>query len=318
MTNFRFAGLKPALALLALLVSFAPPTPAAADDTDWGWLKGAYDGEIGVRGWAGMGKTGKTLYDGTGTAPVSRLTYDGLVGASGELFGQINERNYFIKGVAGLGSLMRGTLQDEDFAPFITPYSSTDSELHNGLIGYATLDGGMYFAETPHARLGAFVGYSYLRQDVNAFGCTQTATNPDVCVPTIDTSINGISQHNSWNGIRIGLNGDMRFGKGWRLSGEAAALPFVNLSGKDFHWLRIGSDFSGGIPEDGWGWGYQLEAMLDYTVAERVTVGVGARYWHMQTSGSSHFEDVTTTGGPQRVDWATDYYGLTAHAAWQY
>ena len=39
-------------------------------------------------------------------------------------------------------------------------------------------------------------------------------------------------------------------------------LPaFVNLSGKDFHWLRIGSDFSGGIPEDGWGWGYQLEGL---------------------------------------------------------
>ena len=40
----------------------------------------------------------------------------------------------------------------------------------------------------------------------------------------------------------------------------------------------------------------------------------------MQTSGSTHFEDhvVGYTASPQRVDWKTDYYGLTAHAGWQF
>ena len=120
--------------------------------------------------------------------------------------------------------------------------------------------------------------------------------------------------------MRIGVNGELEFGKGWRLRGEAAALPFVKLSGTDYHWLRIGTDFTGGIPEDGTGWGYQLEASADYTLANHVTVGVGARYWHMQSSGKTHFENHIIGGGgsPQKVDWYTDFYGVTAHAAWQF
>ncbi len=292
--------------------------PAAADDTDWGWLDGVYSGEIGTRLWYGMGDTGKNLYGTDGKTLYSRLTYKGLTGASGEVFGQINERNYFVKGIAGIGALMRGTLQDEDFPPGISPYSSTDSSLHPGGIGYITIDGGGYFKETPNARFGVFAGYSYLNQTVNAYGCTQTATNTSVCAGGIPDSTRVITQANNWNALRLGVNGEITFAKGWRLKGEAAVLPFVMLTGTDYHWLRIPSDFSGGIPEDGTGWGYQLEATLDYTLANHLTAGIGARYWHMQTSGHSHFEDVTTSGGPQRVDWKTDYFGLTAHAAWQY
>ena len=70
----------------------------------------------------------------TGNTLVSRLSYKGLTGGSGEVFGQINERNYFVKGVAGLGALLRGSLQDEDFAPVTSPYSSTDSTLHEPAI----------------------------------------------------------------------------------------------------------------------------------------------------------------------------------------
>ncbi len=311
--------LKHIIALAAILLGSLPAWPALADDTDWGWLDGVYSGEIGTRFWYGMGETGKDLYGTDGTTMVSRLTYRGLTGASGEVYGQINERNYFVKGVAGLGKLlMRGSLQDEDFEPLTSPYSSTDSSLHPGEIGYITVDGGGYFKETANARLGMFVGYSYLRQGVNAYGCTQTASNPGICATPIADSTAVISQINNWNAMRIGVNGEMTFGKGWRLKGEAAVLPLVILYGTDYHWLRIGSDFSDGIPEDGTGWGYQLQTTLDYTLANHVTLGVGARYWHMETSGKSHFEEVTSTGGPQRVDWKTDYFGLTAHAAWQY
>ena len=60
--------------------------------------------------------------------------------------------------------------------------------------------------------------------------------------------------------------------------------------------------------------------MLDYTLANRVTVGVGGRYWHMQASGSTHFDGhvVSYSTSAQPVDWKTDYYGLTAHAGWQF
>ena len=310
----------PAIILFGCLAAWSCIGPAAANDTDWGWLDGVYNGEIGTRMWVGMGQTGKDLYGTDARTLYSRLTYRGLTGASGEVFGQVNERNYFVKGVAGIGALLRGTLQDEDFPPGISPYSSTDSSLHPGTIGYVTVDGGGYFKETANARLGVFAGYGYLHQTVNAYGCTQTASNTSVCAGGIPDSTRVITQANNWHALRVGVNGEMEFAKGWRLKGEAAALPFVMLSGTDYHWLRIGTYFTGGIPEDGIGWGYQLEATLDYTLANRVTVGAGARYWHMQTSGHTHFENHLVGGGgsPQRVDWATDYFGLTAHAAWQY
>ena len=185
------------------------------------------------------------------------------------------------------------------------------------MIAYVTVDAGGYFVETPQARAGVFFGYNYFRQDLNGFGCTQTATNPAICVPAISDDVAVISQTNNWHSIRLGVNGDVQFGKGWRLSGEAAFLPFVALQGTDYHLLRIGTEFTGGIPEDGLGWGYQAEAMLDYTVNDAFTIGAGARYWHMQTKGDTHFEGHIIGGGgsPQPVEWATDIFGVTAHAA---
>ena len=51
-----------------------------------------------------------------------------------------------------------------------------------------------------------------------------------------------------------------------------------------------------------------------------MTLGVGARYWHMSTKGDTHFENhvVGGGGGPQGVDWQTTMYGLTAQAAWAF
>ena len=312
-----------AFALAAVVLAGFAAVRAVAGDGDGGWLDGVYSGELGTRFWWGMGQTAKDLYGTDSTTMVSRLTYHGFTGATGEVYGQINEKNYFVKGYAGLGALMRGSLQDEDFASGDFVYSSTDSGLDNGKIGYFTVDAGGYFAEYQNARFGVFGGYSYLRQGVNGFGCTQTASNPSVCVPSIADSTAVISQTNNWNAVRIGVNGDMEFGGGWRVKGEAAVLPYVRLSGSDSHWLRIcDSDgcFTGGIPEDGTGWGYQLEAMLDYTLANKVTVGVGGRYWHMQTSGATHFENhvVGSAASAQRVDWKTDYFGLTGHLGWQF
>ena len=88
--------------------------------------------------------------------------------------------------------------------------------------------------------MGAFVGFNYLQQMVKAYGCTQTATNPDVCVPTIDSSVLGITQTNKWRSLRLGVSGDIRTGR-LQLGGEAA-LTYSRLTGSDAHWLRIGTD----------------------------------------------------------------------------
>ena len=103
------------LALTLVLFGSLAAWPAAADDSDGGWLDGVYSRELGTRFWYGWGSTGKDLYGADRGTMVSRLTYKGLTGATGEVYGQINEKNYFVKGFAGLGTLMRGTLQDEDF-----------------------------------------------------------------------------------------------------------------------------------------------------------------------------------------------------------
>ena len=88
-----------------------------------------------------------------------------------------------------------------------------------------------------------------------------------------------------------------------------------DLYGTDAHWLRIGNqpgDFTGPIPEDGNGWGYQLEGFLSYRVTEAASLGVGGRYWHMQTKGNTHFEDHIVGGGgsPQPVDWKIESFGV--------
>ena len=92
-------------------------------------------------------------------------------------------------------------------------------------------------------------------------------------------------------------------------------VPYAWLYGADTHWLRLGSspgDFTGPMPEDGKGWGYQLEAFLSYRVTEAISVGIGGRYWYMQTRGFTHFENhvVAFTALPQVVEWKTQNFGV--------
>ncbi len=300
-------------------IAFAGATIVSSRADDMTWPASGFQTEFGMRYWANWGSTGYDLYGPNHSVLLSRLTFGDLTGNAGEVFGQITDNRYFVKGFAGLGSLGGGNLQDEDFPPFTFPYSSTDSDQHSGSIGYVTLDIGRYFAETQNSRIGGFVGYNYLNQQVNAYGCTQTATNPFICMPMIPGSIEAISENHDWNSVRVGMNGETHFGK-WTLHGDAAVLPYVSLSGADTHHLRIGcsfpSCFTGPVPQDGTGWGYQLEAMLDYQVNPGLSLGIGTRYWHMETSGDMHFEGHVVGGGiAQGLDWKTDLFGVTAHAA---
>ena len=75
---------------------------------------------------------------------------------------------------------------------------------------------------------------------------------------------------------------------------------------------------AGPIPEDGKGFGVQLEGLLSYKVTQAFSIGVGGRYWHLETKGSSHFEDATPTGGPQPVNFKTDRYGAFVQGAFKF
>lgn len=275
-----------------------------------------YTGEVGLRFWYGRSTTGKNLYDSSGSFLVSRLTYENMSNYSAEAYGRFDlNTGWFLKGLIGGGGFRGGNLKDEDFPPGISPYSATLSVMDNSFPTYATLDIGYNLVRGGDFRIGAFAGYNYMRQVVSALGCGQIGDNPLICgfVP-VPATIKVITQDNNWNSMRLGLDGTFDITKRLRFGVDAAWLPFVALSGTDSHWLRIDTvpgDFNGPIPEDGRGWGYQLEGVLSYQVTDSISVGIGGRYWHAQTQGLTHFEghvnDVPALAQP--VDWKTDNIG---------
>jgi hypothetical protein len=304
------------LVAVAAAVSGVPPARAG----NWAFHglepPASYTGDVGLRFWYGKAKTGKSLYDPSGAFLNSRLTYDNMSIFSAEAYGRFDlNTGWFLKGLIGGGGFHHGTLTDEDFPPGISPYSATLSVIDNSFPFYASADVGYNLIRGPDFRLGAFAGYNYLQENVSAQGCGQVATNPFICGPVaIPNQVKVITQNNNWNSARVGLNGEVEVNR-FKLGVDAAWLPMVWLQGTDAHWLRIGDDpgdFSGPVPEDGKGWGYQLEAVLSYRVTELISVGVGGRYWHMQTSGQTHFEGhiVGFAASPQPVDWKSDSYGV--------
>jgi hypothetical protein len=224
---------------------------------------------------------------------------------------------WFFKGNVGGGGFLSGHLKDEDFglpAPLL-PYSATLSDQKHGSALYSTVDIGAKLIRGPDFHIGVFGGYNFLRETVNAYGCSQLAVNPEICGDfPVPNSIRAITQVNNWHSLRVGVDAGFEIDR-FRVSAEAALLPYVRLNGSDAHWLRIDPNtvdaFTGPVPEDGTGWGYQLEGFASYRLTDWLSVGAGARWWHMQTKGYTHFEGhvVGDLAFPQPVNWKTDNFG---------
>jgi hypothetical protein len=300
---------------------------AAAADADVGYYQKRsnleWQLEVGGRYWYSRGMTQKDLYT-TGSAPISRLTYDGLSNHSGEFFWRLaHSGGWYFKGFVGGGALSKGTLQDEDFPPFVNPYSDTLSVQTGGNLFYGSFDVGFNFVRGGDFRVGAFIGYHHFKESVDAYGCTQRAPNPFICVPAIGPTALVISQDNKWNAVRIGIDGAVTFAGRLTLSFDAAIIPFMYLDGADTHWLRVGTnpgDFTGPIPENGQGWGYQLETVLSFQVTPQASIGVGARYWHMESYGHTHFENrvIGQATAAQPVDWSASQYGVFVQGSFKF
>ena len=290
-------ALARAAAAFALSLSTAAPVGAAdwfkavpAGPSSWNWQSAAapasYVGEFGGRLWFGRARTAKDLFDTTGTAMVSRLDYYDLNIFTGEAFSRLDgNTGWFLKGYAGGGGLLDGTLKDEDFEPFIVPYSATTSEQRDGSLLYGSIDAGFKLLRGPDFHVGGFVGYHFVRNTVQAFGCAQIATNPFVCGGGIPTAFEVIAQTNNWHSLRVGVEASVEFDRRFRLTVDAAWLPYVSLYGADTHHLRIGpnpGDFTGPIPEDGKGWGYQIDVTGTWRVNDWLSIGGGGRYWHAE------------------------------------
>ena len=288
--------------------------------------------EVGARYWFSTGETSYDLFNSTGSFRVSRLTYDDLTGHSGEAFFRGDHSSgFFVKGYVGGGVINSGKLIDEDFPPVIDPFSQTTSDQDDGSLSYASGDIGYTFYDStarslslkdepvgsPGVKLGAFVGFHYLNEQLNAFGCTQLATNPVICSPgAVGANTKIISEDADWLSLRLGLAAQFYLTERLKLSAEAAYVR-SHLDAADTHHLR--PEFSGPIPQDGDGNGVQLEAVLSYQFTDGFSLGVGARYWHMEVEGGRmHFEDVLAGGGPQVIDFETERYGVFVQGSYQF
>ncbi|MCW2285747.1 opacity protein-like surface antigen [Rhodoblastus acidophilus] len=256
-------------------------------------------GEFGARvGWGG-GRYRYNLYDNVVASQMnSRLTWPAS-GVMTETFGRVDTPlGVYLKGmIGGIALADGGTMRDEDFVPALDPYSHTVSQTRGGSDVYGAFDLGYAFSGGGW-RVGPFAGYSYLEDRQNAYGCTQVASNPDMCSPPgvtppmVAANQLTLSRVDKWNALRIGLAGDVKLGDRFKFAAEAAWLPYANVDGSlDNHWLRPDINPQA---DRGHGSGYQLEAVLSYLITDRVSAGVGGRYWSMSADGSTRFPWVST------------------------
>lgn len=240
--------------------------------------------EAGTRYWGSSGRMQKDLNDNASPSRLnSRLIYANQTGHSLESFVRFDHTSgVFAKANLGLGHLVGGQLNDEDFPNQVT-YSNTISEMRNSRLSFGSADVGYNFINDGGRKLGGFVGYRSLYQTGNGFGCLQIATDI-TCNVTIPTQFLGLSETESWRGVALGLNVRAPLSERLRLEVDAAYLPYVNRAGFDNHWFRADINPQA---ETGHGWGTQFEAILSYAVTDRFSVGVGGRYWYFATNSAS-------------------------------
>jgi len=239
--------------------------------------------EIGARYVYGWGRFQKDLgIQGEGVASLaSRLTYGDLRTDGAEMFARLDlPGGLMAKGFVGKGS-GNGKLNDEDwgvpFAIFV-PYSNTWSDVDDH-IRYGIIDVGYDVWRQRQLRFTPFVGYSIFHQYMEGFGCVQLANPNSDCAPAMPVSTATISEDDTWRALRLGIAADIEVFPGLTLSADAAYLPYVHFDGVDDHLLR--SLIS---PESANGTGAQIELSLKYALTNRLSIGVGGRYWTMWTS----------------------------------
>jgi opacity protein-like surface antigen len=270
------------------VASFLPlkaPRPAASG---WEFEGGArYMFSSGRAEWEFAGASAPTWFNN------SKLTWNNMLTNSAELFGRIDTPwNVFFSGFIGTGATFRGGQNDEDFnepAPD-KAYNNTFST-NNGSINYAVADLGYNVWRNADYKVGPFVGYTVFNQYIFKTGCLQVASTTGNCsaTPLPSSQLIG-SEAMTWQAVRVGLSGQVSLTDRLRFSAEAAYLPYVTYNWLDDHLERDlqWSNFGHGI-------GVQTQALLSYDVTDRLSVGIGGRYWAMwSTSGGR----VTFPGGP--------------------
>jgi opacity protein-like surface antigen len=269
----------------------------ASRGDEWGYGSArpvpGYEFEAGGRYVYGWGRFQKDLGLFVGTAPslvlISRLTYDDLHTNSGEVFARVDTpHNIMVKGILGGGGGKNGHLNDEDWGlggPLLL-YSNTLSEPVDNDIRYGTVDLGYDWMRGRTYKLASFVGYNRFQSNMDAFGCSPiSAFNCVPAVPATGSPI--ITEHDTWQALRLGSVAQFMVVPGLRANVEAAYLPYVDFKGVDNHFFGNTGILAETFPEKGTGKGVQLEAGLSLDVLHNFSVGVGGRYWAMWADDAS-------------------------------
>ena len=259
-------------------------------------IENDFSGEFGTRvGWSG-GKFVKSLWSSIDKSQLnSRLTWKGQDGLALETFARLDHNSgVFTKGLIGGVGISNSTMSDEDFPPIVSPYSNTTSTTKNGRDLYATVDLGYNFLSKNYGKLGTFIGYNHYEQKLRAYGCTQIASNNNICgiINFTDDNLT-LGENERWNSMRLGLNGEYMINDSLKIMADVAWLPISNLKSFDNHWLRADINPLKQIGDGNKN--YQLEAVISYKVTEKISLGVGARHWHFEASGHTQFSTATST-----------------------
>ena len=145
-------------------------------------------------------------------------------------------------------------------------------------------------------KLGAFVGYSYFRQNNTSYGCLQVQPRVTSCLGANDAPNQvGLTQDETWQSLRLGVSAIATLWDRWGINGDVAYLPYGQYDGQDIHSLRAPFAF---YPQNGISRGVQTELILTYLVTDNLKLGIGGRYWAMWTAGASQSCYGGCIGGP--------------------
>ncbi len=271
--------------------------------------------ETGIRYWLGEGKYKQNLYDLSGSVLLSRLTYQDVTTHTAEGFWKLNHQNgVFFKGYIGGGSNTAGAFIDEDFPPALTVYSRTKSDQNDGRLNYFSVDLGYDLYQGEHYKISPFLGYHYWLTHYNGFGLTQTANIAANDSPQISNATDTLNYNTSWNSLRLGLNGEVQLSDRLNFVVDAAYIH-AYLSERDFHNLR--PDIRGMLDE-GEGDGFQFDMAFNWLATPNLSMGIGARAWHVKAEGYSHFEETAAEGHPQYLDVTQNNYGLILQSQYRF
>jgi len=264
--------------------------------------------ESGLRYWLSTEHNRYNYYADTTTDQlVSKLDYASGPTSAGEAYfrSDLREgilRDSFLKGTIGSGAFSSGTLSDVDLPPVTTPYSKTLSSLSGGL-AYWNLDVGYNVFTNDRLRVGAFAGAQQIWETANAGGCQQVAGSP-ICAPSIPSSIRLVTEKDTWDSIRAGVDIDLNVTDQLKWRNELA-LAATAMQAIDTHSATFGVD-----PASGHGGGFQLESALDFRLTDRIAFGLGGRWWRFNIDAVDNFG--------QLLRYQTDRYGGFAEASYRF